>query len=71
MSHDIICGGYGKKLSKFHTFCHIRCLQIETSPKKFHRVAKYVVRFVDEVTFKFEFVFKTFFMGNRQYKLLC
>jgi hypothetical protein len=41
---------------------------METSLKKFHRLWKYVVRFVDEVTFEFEFDFKTFSMNNRQYR---
>jgi len=37
---------------------------METSPKKFYRVEKYVVRF-GQVTFELEFDFKTFSMGNR------
>ena len=40
---------------------------METSPKKFHRVEKYVVRFGREVTFELDFGFKNFSMGNRQY----
>ena len=38
---------------------------METSPKKFYRVEKYVVRFGQELTFELEFDFKTFSMGNR------
>jgi hypothetical protein len=49
-----------KKLSEFHTFGHVQCLETETSSKKFHKVKKKVVRFVVKVTFKLEFEFKTF-----------
>ena len=55
--HDIICGGYGKKLRRFHKSWHMRCLQIEASPKKFQRVGV-------KVTGEFGFDFKTFCIGK-------
>ena len=33
-SRDIIRGGCGKKLRRFWTICHVRCLQTEVSHKK-------------------------------------
>ena len=39
-SHDIICGGYGKNLRKFHTIHHVWCLQTEVSQKKNYSVEK-------------------------------
>jgi hypothetical protein len=32
-------------MSRFRVLFYARCLQIETSPKKFHRVKKNAVRF--------------------------
>jgi UDP-galactopyranose mutase len=38
---------------------------------KFHTVKKYIVRFVDDVTFTMCFDFKTFSISNRQYNSFC
>jgi hypothetical protein len=40
--------------------CHVRCLEMESSSKKFHIIEKYMVRFVEELTFNLEHEFKTF-----------
>jgi hypothetical protein len=66
MSHDIIQECCGKKFHVFHTFCHVHCLQIETSPKKFHKLKKEAVRFVGIVTLKLEFEFKFFYTLHKQ-----
>ena len=42
---DIKRGGRGKKLRRFRTICHIRCLQTKISQKKNHSVEKNLVRF--------------------------
>ena len=44
-SVDIICGGYGKKLRRFRTICHIRRLETEVSQKKNRSVEKDSIRF--------------------------
>jgi hypothetical protein len=41
--------GCVKKLSDFHTFCHTRCLDIETSMQKFYRIMKEAATFVGKV----------------------
>jgi hypothetical protein len=70
VNNDVICGGSGKILSGFCTFCDAQCLETETFPMKFCGVKKYVVRFVD-VSFKLCFDFKTFSISNRQHNLFC
>ena len=69
-SHDIICGGYGKKLRRFHTISDVRCLQTEVSQKKNRSVEKDSVRFRVKVTIELGFDFKTFFIGNREHRLI-
>ena len=69
-SHDIIHGGYGKKLRMFHTIYHIRCLQTEASQKKNHSVEKESIRFEIKVTVELGFDFKTFCIGNREHRLI-
>ena len=59
-SLDIICGGGGKKLRRFHTICHVRCLQTEVSQMENRRVEKDSVRFEVKVTVELGFDFKTF-----------
>ena len=44
-SHDIIRGGCGKKLRRFRTICHVRCLQAKVSHKKNRSVENDSVRF--------------------------
>jgi hypothetical protein len=58
-----------KKLRRFRTSCHVRCLQNEASPKKIHRVEKDPVRFGIKLTVELGFNFKTFSLGNRQHRL--
>jgi hypothetical protein len=48
-----------KNANEFWIFCHVRWLEIEKSPMKFHRVTKDMVRFVSDATFKLHFDFKT------------
>jgi hypothetical protein len=45
------------------SFEHFLCtiLFLETSPMKFHRVTKLLVKFVGDATFKLSFNFKTCF----------
>ena len=69
ISHDIICGDYGKNLSGFRNFFHVRCLQMETSANKNQRVEKDTVRFGVKVTIEFGFDFEFFSLANRQFKL--
>ena len=59
-SHDIICGGYGKKLRMFRIICHVRCLQTEISQKKNHSVVKDSVRFGVKETIKLGWTSKLF-----------
>jgi hypothetical protein len=59
LARDIIYVDYGKESSEFRIFIHVQWLEMEISPKKFHRVEKDVVRFVVKVT-KFEFDIKSF-----------
>ena len=66
---DIICEGCGKKLGRFHTICHVRCLQTEASQDKKGSVEKDSVRFGVKVTVKLGFGFKTFYIGNREHRL--
>ena len=66
----MIRGGCGKKMRKFRTICHVRCLQNEVSQKKNHSVEKDSVRFGVKEMIKFGFDFKTFFIGNREHRLI-
>ena len=69
-SHDIIHGGRGKKLRRFRTISHIRCLQTKVSQKKNRSVEKDSVRFGVKATIELGFDFKTFCIGNREYRLI-
>ena len=69
-SHDIIRGGYGKKLRRFGIICHVRCLQTEVSQKNNRSVEKDSVRFGVKVTIELGFDFKTFCIGNREHRLI-
>ena len=69
-SHDIIRGGYGKKLRRFRTMCHVWCSQTEVSQKKNLSVVKDSIRFVVKVTVELGFDFKTFCIGNREHRLI-
>ena len=69
-SLDIICGGYGKKLRRFHTISHVRCLQTEVSEKKNRSVEKDSVRFSVKVMIELGFDLKTCFIGNREHRLI-
>ena len=68
-SHDIIRGGYGKKLRRFRTICHVRYLQTEVSQKKNRSVEKDSVGFGVKVTVDLGFDFKSFCIGNREHIL--
>ena len=59
-----------KKLRRFHTICHVRCLQTEVSQKKNRSVEKDSVRFGVKATIKLGFDYKTFCIGNREYRLI-
>jgi len=65
-SCDIIQGGGGKKLGRFHIMCHVRCLQTETSQKKNRSVENDSVRFGVKVTVELGFDFKTFSIGKHR-----
>ena len=69
-SRDIIHGGHGKKLRRFQTICHVRCLQTEVSQKKNRSVEKDSVRFWVKVTVELAFDFKTFYIANREHRLV-
>ena len=69
-SHDIIRGGYGKKLRRFRIICHIRCLQTKVSQKKNHSIENDSVRFIVKVMIELGFDFKTCFIGNREHRLI-
>ena len=68
-SHDIIHGGYGKKLRRFHTIYHVRCLQTEVSQNKNRSVEKDSVGFGVNVMVELGFDFKTFCIDNREHRL--
>ena len=68
-SHDIIHGGYGKKLRRFRTTYQVRCLQTKASQKKNRNVEKDSVRFGVKVMVELGFGFKTFCIGNREHRL--
>ena len=59
-----------KKLRRFCTICHIRCLQTEVSKKKNRSVEKDSIRFGVKVTIQLGFVFKTFYIHNREHRLI-
>jgi len=59
-----------KKLRRFHTICHVRCLQTEVSQKKNRSVEKDSLRFEVKATIELRFDFKTFCIGNREYILI-
>jgi hypothetical protein len=65
----IICGGCGKKLRRFCTFCHVWCLQIEASQRKNHTVEMDSIRFGVKVTVKLWSNYKTFCIGHREHRL--
>ena len=68
-SHDIIRADHGKKLRRFRTICHVRCLQTEVFQKKNRSVEKDSVIFGAKVTVELRFDFKTFCIGNREQRL--
>jgi hypothetical protein len=57
-THDTIHRGCDKKLNVFCTYCHVHCLQTQTSLKKFHEIKKEADKFIGKLTFKLEFEFK-------------
>ena len=59
-----------KKLGRFLKSWHVRCLQIEESPKKFQRVVKDSLRLGVKVTTELRFDFKTLYIGNIHHRLL-
>ena len=59
-SRDIIRGGYGKKMRRFRTICHVRCLQTEVSHKKNGNVETDSVRFGVKVTIELGLTLKLF-----------
>ena len=65
----IIHGGYGKKLRRFCTFHHVRCLQTEAFQKKNSNVEKDCIRFGVKMTVEFWFDYKTFYIVNKEYIL--
>ena len=69
-SHDILCGGHGKRLIRFHTICHIQCLQTEVSQKKNRSVENDLVRFRVKEMIELGFDFKTFCIGNREHRVI-
>ena len=69
-SHYIIRGGYGKKLRRFRTIYQVRCLQTEVSQKKNSCVEKDLLRFGFKVTIELGFDFNTFYIGNREHRLI-
>ena len=70
ISHDIICGRYGKKLRRFRTISLVRCLQTEVSQKKNHSIKKHLVRFGVKVMIELGFHIKTICTGNREHRLI-
>ena len=69
-SHDIIRGGYGKKLRRFQTIYHVWCLQTEVSQKKNRIVEKDSVRFDVKATIELGIDYKTFCIFNREHRLI-
>jgi len=69
-SHDIICGACGKKLRRFWTICHVRCLQTEVSQKMNRSIENDPVRFGFKVMVELGFDFRTFCIGNREHRLI-
>ena len=69
MIYDIIGRGCGKKLRRFRTICHVRCLQAKVSHKKNRSVENDSVRFGVKVTVELGFDFNTFCIGNREQRL--
>ena len=69
-SHDIIRGGYGKKIEK--VLDNMSCMMFtnQVSHKKNHSVEKDSVRFGVKATIELGFDFKTFCIGNREYILI-
>ena len=59
-----------KKLRRFHTICHVRCLQTEVSQKKNHIIEKDSVRLDVKATIELGFDYKTFCIGNREHRLI-
>ena len=59
-----------KKSRRFRTIYHVRPLQTEASPKKNRSVEKDSVRFRVKVTVELRFDFKSFYIGNRQQRLV-
>ena len=59
-----------KKLRRFHTISHVRCLQTEVSEKKNRSVEKDSVRFSVKVMIELGFDFKTFCIGNGEHRLI-
>ena len=68
-SLDIIRGGCGKKLRRFHTICHVRYLKTKVTQKKNRSVEKNSIRFGVKVMIELGFDFKTFCTGNREHRL--
>ena len=69
-SRDIIHRGRGKKLRRFRTIYHVRCLQTKESQKKNRSVEKDLVGFGVKVIVELGFDFKTFCIGNREHRLI-
>ena len=59
-----------KKLRWFCTICHVLCLQNEVSQKKNRSVEKDSIRFGVKEMIELGFDFKTFYIGNREHRLI-
>ena len=59
-----------EKLRRFRTICHVLCLQNEVSQKKNRSVENDSVRFRVKETIELGFDLKTFFIGNREHRLI-
>jgi hypothetical protein len=67
--HVIIHRGHKKSLERFRTSCHVWCIETRQSSKKFHRDMSEEAWVGVDLTFIFEFDFKTFSVGTAPYRL--
>ena len=69
-SHDIIRGGYGKKIEKVSHNMSCTMFINRVSQKKNCSVKKDSVKFGVKVTIELRFDFKTFCIGNIEHRLI-
>ena len=63
-------GGSDKKMRRFRTFCHVRCLQTDAFHEKNRSIKKNSIRFGVKVMVELWVVFKIFCIGNRHHRLV-